>query len=175
MNVVHNGIKRAIRVALDNECYAAAVILVYSGIDTMAYIGIPDNQEDVTSRDFMNWADQYIRFPCNEQVTGADLYGARCGMLHSYSVTSRLSREGKCRRVGYMDKAVPEVRYDPGIDPSFVLVSIHGLAEAFFRGIDQFLVDIFADPVKAAVAERRLDQLVMEIPYSSPPPGASGT
>jgi len=41
INSVYNGIKRGIRVALENDCFGSAVILILSGIDTMAYIAMP--------------------------------------------------------------------------------------------------------------------------------------
>jgi hypothetical protein len=41
-----------------------------------------------------------------------------------------------------MDKSVPEVRYNPDVAKDFCLVSVLALAEAFFHGIDQFLVDL---------------------------------
>ena len=44
INVVYNQIKKGISVALENECYASAVILIYSGIDAMAYLDMPDGQ-----------------------------------------------------------------------------------------------------------------------------------
>ena len=47
INVIHNGIKRGIRVALENNCLPAALILIYSGIDTMAYLNMPADQDDV--------------------------------------------------------------------------------------------------------------------------------
>ena len=104
INAVHNGIKRGIRVALENDCLDSAVVLILSGIDAMVYITMPAGQDDVTRDDFVKWAEQYIKFPCSEQLTGLDLYGARCAMLHSYSTASKLSREGECRQVGYMSK-----------------------------------------------------------------------
>lgn len=168
VNVVQNGIKKGIRTTLENECYAAAVILIYSGIDTMAFLNMSTGQEDVTREDFVQWVERYIAFPCKHQLTGLDVYGARCGMLHSYSVTSRLSREGRCRRIGYMDRSVPAIRYDPAIATDFVLVSVDALADVFFNAIDRFLVDLFADPVKAAIAEERFQTLVYTLPYEPP-------
>lgn len=165
INVVYNQIKRGIRVALENECYASAVILIYSGIDTMAYLNMPEQQQDVTRNDFVEWVDRYIRFPCEEQVSGLELYGARCGMLHTHSITSRLSRQGRVRQVGYMDRSVPEVSYNPSVSEDLVLVSIEALAEAFFSGVDKFLVELFADRDKAPVAEQRLRTLVHLLPF----------
>ena len=130
----------------------------------MAYIAMPAGQYDVTRDDFVKWAEQYIKFPCSEQLTGLDLYGARCAMLHSYGTASKLSREGKCRQVGYMDKSVPEVCFAPNVSNNLVLVSVPALAEALFAGVDKFLVHMFEDRKKAPIAEQRLKNLVQAIP-----------
>jgi len=62
INAVHNGIKRGIRVAIENDCLGSAVILILSGIDSMAYLAMPATQDDVTRSDFVRWAEQYIKF-----------------------------------------------------------------------------------------------------------------
>lgn len=165
INVVQNQIKRGIRVALENGCHASAVILIYAGIDTMAYLNMATGQEDVGKDDFVQWADRYVHFPCEEQVSGLELYGARCGMLHTHSITSRLSRQGSIRLIGYMDKSVPEVSYNPSVSKDLVLVSIRALADAFFSGVDRFLVELFADKEKAPLAEQRLRTLVHLLPF----------
>src|ERR1035438_9510843 len=92
INVVHTGIKNPIRLLLDNECLSAAVILIYSGIDAMAFLNMPAQQTDVTGGDFVRWVDRYVHFPCQEQVSGLDLYGARCSVLHAHGARSNLSR-----------------------------------------------------------------------------------
>ncbi len=163
-SAIYDGVKRGINVCLENRCFGSAVILTYSGIDTMANLTMPQNQTDVGRDDFVNWCETYIRFPGQQQLTGLELYGARCAMLHTYGVDSRLSREGRCRKIGYMSRSVPEIRYAPSVDPDFVLVSIEALATAFFAGIDRFLVDLFADPDRAPTAEQRLQQLVVAFP-----------
>ena len=116
INAIHNGIKRGIRGALENDCLESAVILlILCGIDAMAYLAMPASQEDVTRSDFVRWVERYSKFPCKEQLTGLDLYGARCAMLHNFGAVSDLSRKEKCRQVAYMDKSVPEVRFDPNV------------------------------------------------------------
>ena len=156
VNALHNGIKRDIEVAIEHQRFRAAVILIYAGMDAMAFLDMPLEQEEVTRKDFIRWTGKYIIFPCKEQLTGSDLYGARCAMLHAYGVVSKLSRAGKCRMIGYIDKSVPEVRYNPLVSEDFVLVSIHALREAFFTGIDNFLISVFADKSKAPIVEERL-------------------
>ncbi|TMA11717.1 MAG: hypothetical protein E6J89_06980 [Deltaproteobacteria bacterium] len=172
INAVHNGIKRGIRVALEHDCLGSAVILILCGVDAMAYLDMPASQHDATRNDFVRWAEQYIKFPCNEQLTGLDLYGARCAMLHNYGTASDLSRKGKCRQVGYMDESVPEVRFDPNVSKDLVLVSVPALADAFFSGVDKFLVDLFAVKKKAPIAEQRLKKLVQAIPFKQAKTGA---
>jgi hypothetical protein len=164
INAINNGICRGIEVTVANGCYGAAVILIYSGMDSMAYLAMPKDQTDVTRKDFIDWADRYIRFPCKDQLTGADLYGARCAMVHTYSVYSQMSREGKARLIGYMDKSVPEVRYNQTVKKELVLVSVPALAEAFFKGIDSFLVDAFSDKARAPIIEARMKNLVQCLP-----------
>ncbi len=172
INAINNGIRRGIEVTVANGCYGSAVILIYSGMGSMAYLAMPANQRDVMGKDFIDWAGRYIKFPCKEQLTGADLYGARCAMVHTYSVYSKMSREGKCRLVGYMDKAVPEVMYDPGVSKELVLVSVPALAEALFRGIDAFLIDAFSDKKRAQVVEARMKNLVQCLPVRKDIAGA---
>ena len=130
----------------------------------MAYLGMPADQQEVKKTDFISWADRYIKFPCKEQLTGTDLYGARCGMLHQYGVRSDLSRSGNCRMVGYMDKSIPEVRYDKNASKDLVLVSVPALMTAFFEGVDRFLPNLFSDAKKAPVAEQRLQTLIHKLP-----------
>jgi hypothetical protein len=165
--VIYEDIKRGIDVTFTNECYGSAVILIYAGIDVMAYLSMQPKQIEVQPKDFIAWAERYIRFPCREQLTGTDLYGARCAMLHQYGVESRRYREGKCRMVGYVDHSVPEVSYNPEISTELVIISIQALKDAFFAGVDKFLPELFSDESKRSIAEKRLDKLVQKMPMRS--------
>jgi hypothetical protein len=165
INAIYGGIKRGIQVTIENECLDSAVKLILSGMDHMAYLSMPESQEDVRRADFVKWVDRYIELPCEEQLSGLDLYGARCAMLHTFGVVSKLSRKGQCRIVGYMDESVPEVRYNPEVSRELVMVSVPALAEAFFRGIDRFLIDLFSDKKKAEIAEKRLGGLIQKLPW----------
>jgi hypothetical protein len=167
-NAVYGGIKRDIQVMLEAKRLRGALLLIYSGMDTMAWIGMDASKEDVDRSDFVTWAEKYIRFDGAEQLTGLDLYGARCALLHNYAIYSKLSREKKCRAVGYTDKMSPPVRYNPTKSTEIVMVSLHHLAEAFFAGLDRFLVDIFADSARRPTAEARLAKLIQELPYEPP-------
>ena len=56
---IYGGIKKGIRVAVENNCLGSAVILILSGIDSMAFLNMPSSQQDVQGIDFIKWADQY--------------------------------------------------------------------------------------------------------------------
>ncbi len=131
----------------------------------MAFLNMPSKRADVTGDDFVRWAERYIHFPCQEQLSGLDLYSARCSVLHAHGIKSKLSRQGKCRMVGYADHMVPEVSYRPKVSVDLVIVSIRALAEAFFSGVDRFLIDLFSDVAKAALAEERLKWMHHTLPY----------
>src|SRR5437016_9238596 len=96
INVIHKGIRRGIQVTFENGCLGSCLILIYAAMDAMASLERPANVKSVRREDFIAWADKYIRFPCKEQLTGIDLYGARCALIHQYGIESDLSRGGDC-------------------------------------------------------------------------------
>ena len=53
INAINNGIRRGIEVTVANGCYGSAVVLVYSGMDSMAFLAMPKGQTDVTGKDFI--------------------------------------------------------------------------------------------------------------------------
>ena len=84
----------------------------------------------------------------------------------AFGIESKLSREGKCRKIGYMIRSIPVIRFDPQIDPDFLLLAIDALAEAFFVGVDRFLIDVFSDPRLSSTVNRRLQNIVVQ--YATP-------
>ena len=163
-NAIYNGILRGIDLAIEHKCFGSAIILLLSAIDAMAYVAMPEHQDDVTKTDFIDWAEKFIRFQGREQLTGADLYGARCAMLHSYGARSRMSRKGECRVIVWMDIGDPPIKQSE-ITPGYVAVSIQALRTAVFEGINHFLIDVFRDPKskRAELVNRRLDTLVQQL------------
>lgn len=165
INVIHNGIKRPIRLLLEAECFPAALILTFSGIDTMASLSMPAGQEEVTQTDFVNWCNRYIYFKGKEQITGLEFYGARCGLLHTHSPFSRLSKQGKVRIVCYADRLEPPVKSNPTLDPNMVIVSIEALVDVFCNGVDNFLIDTIKNSQRAECVNNRFQLLMHTSPY----------
>lgn len=160
LDAIYEGIQKGIEVTFENKCYGPTVILILAGIDAMAYLSMPADQIEVTKQDYISWVERYIRLPGKEKITGYDLYGARCGMLHQYGVRSGLSRSGKCRVIGYVEHSVPEVFYNPEVATDLVIVSIKALKDAFFAAIDKFIPELFDDESKRSTVEERFNTLV---------------
>jgi len=106
-NAIQEGIKGDIDFALTHGRLRAAVILIYAGMDAMAFLDMPISHDGVTRTDFIRWTTRYMRFPCKQQIAGADFYGARCAMLHAYTMKSAMSSSGKCRMIAYSDRSIP--------------------------------------------------------------------
>ena len=157
-------IRQGIQTVLDKKCYGATLILIYAGMDAMANLARPERQVQVRPDDFIAWVERYLKIEADEKISGAEWYSARCAVLHAYGVESKLTRGGKARMLGYMAGGHPPVKYDPKVDQNLVIVDCVALADAFFKGLDSFIVDLFADPDKKELAEGRLKKLFITIP-----------
>ncbi len=174
VNVVQEGIKGDLRAVLETGRFRAAVTLTFAGIDQLAYLGMPPAKVEVEPEDFIEWADRYIAIDdAPIQPAGVDYYGARCGMLHTYGSASRRSRRGDARHIFYKYRRPgPAVDFlrpsDPDLKSGCFVVSVEALTEAFVRGADRFLVDVFRDETRAAIAEKRFRGMYHLIPAPKP-------
>lgn len=164
-NVILEGILKPIDLLLEKNHYRSALVLLYSGIDTMAFINLPPEKEAVTRMDYVAWVDQYIKFPCAEQVKGIELYAARCGVLHTFTPDSELSRKNKVRRIIYVSAHTPEVSYNPSVAEDVVLLSVYGFFTAFIDGVQQFLGDLQKDKERETQGLKRIHAMFHEIPH----------
>jgi len=98
---------RAIGLCMEHRLWEPTLILLYSGIDAMAWLDREVDKSDVTARDFISWCDRYLLDPADEQLRSEDLYAARCGLLHSHTGESRRHREGKAVKLFY-SRSMPE-------------------------------------------------------------------
>src|SRR5688500_6968026 len=84
----------------EKRLYLPALILVYSGIEITAAL---DNEDPTigTQEIFRNWVKKYLlpvrMLYCND----ADLYGARCGLIHTLTPYSKMSSSGRARTIAY--------------------------------------------------------------------------
>ena len=152
-------IGRAIRINFDNNLFAATLIVTYTAIDTMAFLSMPENQREVRKPDFINWVESYMQTDSNQpyQYQGIDLYGARCGIIHRYGATSRLSDSSSCKVFNYHNGS--EHIYNPEIHEDLVAISIQRFINDFFRAMRKFLRDALRNESLRQRVENRINHL----------------
>ena len=148
------------------ECGAitGAIILTYCAIDAMAHLSMPDNQEKIGRKDFINWVEKYMKADPKQpyQYRGIDLYGARCGIIHTFGATSDLSDEGKCKVFNY-HKGSDHI-YKPDVDKNLVSISWDRFINDFIWAGVNFGADIKKDKELYKRAEKRIKDLFFLTP-----------
>ena len=122
----------------------------------MASLEKDDGKNDVRER-FANWVNEYMQFS-EWPEAGLELFGARCGILHTYGPTSDLYQKGRVRLIGY----TLGVGRDAMQSADLVLLSVEGLAFQFFRGIASYLEVLVSEPTKRAKAAPRMQLMFQE-------------
>ena len=121
--------------------------LIYSHIDTLAWAASAKTGGNVR-RNFEAWANAWLLPNLrthSPEVSATDLYGARCGVLHSLTSKSSLSVKGQAREVAYAwGTARAEVLRAAMADaePSIQLVAIH--YEELLRCLRKAVADFVA-------------------------------
>src|SRR5438045_609045 len=65
------------------------LVLLYAAIDIVASL----ESGKASGSAFMAWSDKYLLQGTSLPCTASDLYGARCGILHTLSAESNMSRK----------------------------------------------------------------------------------
>jgi hypothetical protein len=121
-----------------------ALTLCYSAIDICASLIKEDPDKDITGKEFVDWIDKYCKFDPKTEFTGKsmDIWGARCGLVHSGSPISRKSREGKADLIAY---AINEASFLKATEKSrqgHAIADYHKFASKIIDGITEFTKDV---------------------------------
>lgn len=143
-------------VCIERKLLLPALILVYSGIDTMSWLVSSEPATAVKKR-FTAWVDRFMLpakpLPCSS----IDLYAARCGILHSFTADSDLSVSGHAKPIYYAWGSVSKEHYDrvAAVAPEggFAFLRVEDLSEAFRRGI--------AKTIEAGTTDSQLAATIM--------------
>lgn len=80
-----------------------SLVLIYSHIDTLAWSGSNKLGGDIR-RTFEAWVNRWLLPHLKSHappITATDVYGARCGVLHTLTSKSDLSVKGYAREIAY--------------------------------------------------------------------------
>jgi hypothetical protein len=163
---------RAIDLCLEQGLWEPTLILLYSGIDAMAWLDRPDHAPDVNSTHFISWCERYLLDPVDHALTGADLYGARCGLLHSHTADSKRYREGKVVKLFYSrsiargELGLDQLKFEP-VWPLWADIDI--LVDRFKNGVTRFREDFKNDPERRNLICDRVNSSYFVEVLASPP------
>jgi hypothetical protein len=148
----------AIHICMGAGFADAVLALLYSAIDTLAFLSAPAKAKKAERRYFINWCNRYMVPFLHSAATGIDLYGARCGVLHTSSAASELGCEGKAREVWYRFEGRVGVNLMTNTPRPALMLDIEALVDAFGKGSQQFVADLECDPAQRAIAQERAGQ-----------------
>lgn len=133
---------------LDKRRLFPALVLLYSALDILGSLIRPKTNADSSSKDFQMWVNRYLLRDPLLPATSVDLWGARCGILHTNSPNSPKSRRGRSKSIHYVigdkDFAAFAQQTLPTDSPS-VIVDVDILFAAFTDGIAAFARDVQTD------------------------------
>ena len=113
------------------------------------------------SEDFKKWVERYFHIHGDTEVTSVEWWAARNAIIHTYGAYSRLHDTPGVRVIGWMVHPKYRVKYNPRINQQLVLVDILAMRDAFFEGMDNFLIQGFSDPARKHLMEKRVNELTM--------------
>ena len=132
----------AIRLCINNNLHGPALILIYSTIDILATLGRDTKHRHVKKDDFLQWVEKHLLPDSDLDCSAIDLYGARCGILHSYSPASNLSDLGSAKMLIHVWGSDSEAEFLKPVEktePQNVLViHVEKLFTALIEGIIKF-------------------------------------
>lgn len=139
----------ATEICIKQDLIIPSLILIYSGIDSMAWLGRPVNKEGVTRADFIRWVDTYLLEDSNLCCTAKDLYAARCSILHSMISESEMSQHGQANMIWYAwgkkdeNQLLDLLKQLPQIPATAIHLS--KLFEAYKQGLNRFFTNVEND------------------------------
>lgn len=137
----------------------ATLVLLFAAIDQMAWLA--DEKETVGNEGFTAWVQRYMldKNPhLLADASASDLWGARCGVLHTGAPESNWYRTGKARRIFYSSN----MGQIEASEPDVLVLSIEWLGMAFAAALLHFLEDLQADEVKNARARAKLYRMLVD-------------
>lgn len=136
-------IAEGIDLCLSHDVRTPALILLYSGIDICGWMAAADPRATVQDS-FTTWVDEYMNPESTLGCSALELYGARCGLVHTFTPESTLYDKGKVRKVIYAwspsrVETLREMINLAQLSKQYAAAQGDDLVETYRRGIHKFL------------------------------------
>jgi hypothetical protein len=138
----------AIDYCIAEKLIMPALVLIYSSIDSVSWIASDDEDQSVGDR-FQSWVNVWMLQKYPLPCTALELYAARCGILHTLTPDSDLSRNKGVRRISYawgtaqqrdLDESIIVTKY-----PGIVAVHVNDIVSSFKNGFADFIEALETD------------------------------
>ena len=151
----------------------AAVTLCYVCIDTMAFLSMPESQDNTTKTDFIGWVDAHLKSHPNQpyEYRGVDVYAARCAVLHTWGAEAAAHRKDPTiRQFGYTDGELHY--YAPDVSDRLVLIGVPSLINDLVIGVESFLTAAKNDANLRERLNSRIEKVMQTFPFPQIQSGA---
>jgi len=165
--IIHGkrGMLEGIKACMKVECLVSVITLVYSTIDAVSALTRPKHKENTESKVFINWVDQYLLPGSELSCSANDLYGARCGVLHTYSPDSGMARRGEAKPLVYRWETGPSADALVELPEGAIEICVEHLVKALKQGIRQFLDKVENNPDVNKLVRHHLSSLLCYKPW----------
>ena len=157
----------AVQTCIQIKLQVPTLILIYASLDIMGYLNMPADKLSNTADDFCKWADRYFLPNLKDKsCRSIDLYSARCGLLHTMSYESNLTRKEKAKHIMYAwGNADPNVlkRLITKMKRVDIVLHVEDMNSALVAGLQAFLKDIYEDKARVALILRRASKMFTNI------------
>ena len=121
----------------------------------MAWVRLSEG--NVRGKDFKDWVNQYLLPDSSLRCTADDLYGARCGLVHSHTAESDSTNKGAARQIWYYGKEASKelLEQQIGNRTDVIAVRIVDLIDAFSNGSVRYIKDLALDSQRSKKALER--------------------
>ena len=142
----------AIEMCIEKRFLSSALTLIYSGIDNLAYLNMKENQH-VKPR-YLEWIIEYMDVSSKLHCKPIDLYGARCGIVHTNTSHSDLSEKKEAVQIiySYGTTSKEKLQWCANRLPTkdkIMAIQIEELFEEYKNGIDNFFIELEKNPKKS--------------------------
>ena len=154
----------ALSFCLENKLYTPALALIYTMIDTMAWLSLEEEAVEVRRRDFERLVEQFLLPGSGLACTATELHAARCGILHTHTAQSRRTRAGSARELYYVWGKREEHELQALIiatGRNACAVHVDKLHLALSKAIERFAVSLSQSPTRARVARKRIQKILV--------------
>ena len=161
------GMIRGIEACIKSQCLVSAIALIYASIDSLSALTRPIDHEDTTAKEFKDWVNTYLLPQGTLACTAEDLYGARCGILHTHSPESRIQRHGSgvVKRLIYCWKSGPPADAEKPLPHDAMIIIVEDLFESFKVAVECFIAAIEADPDLTIRVDKNGSELLCYRPF----------